>query len=68
MEDDYPVTLQIGMLAARSDSERLYGVFDLFTGEQLLGYEYETVSVAADYLYAFKNEEWTVFQINGPDN
>ena len=66
IEDEYPEVPVIGMLAAQSDSNGLYGVFDLFTGEQMLGYEYEVVKAAAGYLYAFKNGAWEVYQINGP--
>lgn len=68
IEDEYPEVPVIGLLAAQSDSNGLYGVFDLFTGEQLLGYEYEVIEAAAGYLYAYKNGAWTVYQIDGPVN
>lgn len=66
LEDSYPIKLGMAMIGAESDSNGLYGVFDLFTGKQLLPYEYEKVAAAAGYLYAFKNGEWTVYQIVGP--
>lgn len=68
LETEYPDTLAIGMISAQSDSNGLYGVFDLFTGEQLLGYEYEVIETAAGYLYAYKNGEWIIYQIGGPVN
>lgn len=68
LEDDYPQKLMLGLIASQSDSNGLYGVFDLFSGEQLLNYEYEVIKSAAGYLYAYKNGEWTIFQVNGPEN
>ena len=67
LETEYPDALEIGMISAQSDSNGLYGVFDLFNGEQLLDYEYEKVQTAAGYLYAYKNGAWEVYQISGPD-
>lgn len=67
LEDSYPKKLMFGLIAAESDSNGMYGVFDLFTGEQLLGYEYEEVNAAAGYLYAYKNGTWDVFRVAGPE-
>ena len=68
LEDDYPQKLMLGLIATESDSNGLYGVFDLFTGNQLLNYEYEVIKEAAGYIYAYKNGEWSIFQVNGPEN
>lgn len=68
LEDSYPQNLMLGLIGSRSDSNGLYGLFDLFSGEQLLNYEYEMIKAAAGYLYAYKNGEWTIFQVNGPEN
>lgn len=66
LEEEYPTVLVPALIAAKSDANGLYAAFDLFTGEQLLGYEYEVIKAAAGYLYAYKNGEWTVYRIEGP--
>lgn len=67
LEDDYPQKLMLGLIGSQSDSNGLYGLFDLFSGEQLLKYEYEVIKDAAGYIYAYKNGEWSVFQVDGPE-
>lgn len=61
--DDGYMSLTAGMAAIRSAENRLYTVYDLFTGEKLLPDEYDTVSYSAGYLYAYRNNAWTVYEV-----
>ncbi len=54
------------MVAFESGEADLYGVYDLFTGAQLLPHSYETVEYAEGYLYAYRLGGWTVFKVIGP--
>lgn len=67
VEDTSVSILTMGMVAAQSASDKLYGIFDLFTGEQLLQYEYEVIKAAAGYIYAYRNGSWEVYLISGPE-
>ena len=51
------------LMAVASEENGLYGAYDLYTGTQLLNCEYEAVTYAAGYLYAYKNGGWEVFKI-----
>lgn len=64
----YLLPLELGLIAVKSEETDLYGVFDLFTGAQLLDYEYEEIVTVAGYLYAYQPNEWTIFQISTPVN
>ena len=63
LETDYPTVLRPALIAAQAENTALYGLFDLFTGEQLLGYEYEVIQTVADCVYAYKNGIWTVYDL-----
>ena len=54
--------LWLALIAIKSDSNGKYGVFDLFTGEQLLDYEYDRVEGIEGYVYALKGETWTIYK------
>ena len=47
-----------GLITMKSDDTGLLTVYDLFTGEQLLPYEYERVYYAAGYLYVYREGGW----------
>lgn len=66
-QDSYPDTLTYAMIADCTEDE-MYGVIDLFTGEELLPYEYDEVAYANGYVYAYKLDDgfWTIYEINGP--
>ena len=66
-QDSYPDTMTYGMIADCTEDD-MYGVIDLFTGEELLPYEYDEVAYAAGYVYAYKLSDgfWTVYEVNGP--
>ena len=66
-QESYPNTLTYAMIADSND-DGYYGVIDLFTGEELLPYEYAEVGYANGYVYAYSYEDgvWTVYEVNGP--
>ena len=67
LEQDELKVLQPALVAAYSDANAAYGVFDLFTGEQLLPYEYHEIKASGNYLYAYKGGEYTVYEIIAPE-
>lgn len=60
------LSLRDGLAYGRGGDADLYGLIDLFTGELLLPYEYKNISYAAGYIYAYKDDMWIVFELNGP--
>lgn len=52
------------LIAVSSKSNGLYGVYDLFTGEQLLPFAYEAIEYCGGRLYAYKSGVWEVYEIN----
>lgn len=60
--DHYDV-LEPGLAAIRSKTTGLYGVYDLFTGEQLLSDQYEQVSSSNGKVYAFRNGTWEIYEV-----
>lgn len=67
LEADQVTLLQPALVAAYSDDNACYGVFDLFTGEQLLPYEYHAIEVSGNYLYAYKGGEYSVYELIAPE-
>lgn len=61
LKDEYVDTLTTALVA--SEENNLYGVVDLYTGEQLLGYEYEEIVYESGYIYAYKGGQWTIFEV-----
>ena len=53
-------TLGEGMLSYREDGE--YGVYDLFSGDVLIPFEYKSVGYGSGYLYAFDGDTYTIYQ------
>lgn len=63
IELDTVSKLGTALVSGRTEGEACYGVFDLFTGEQLLDCVYDNIVAAAGgYLYCFADGEWTVFE------
>lgn len=60
--DQRRTDLGVGLIALGAKDTGLYGVYDLFTGETLLPQVYEEVICAADYLYAYRNGVWEVYE------
>lgn len=58
----YFSVLQPGLIEATVDNR--HGVYDLFSGEELLPPLYRRVYYAYGNLYAYKDDVWTVFKIN----
>ena len=50
LENKYYNDLGFALIASKSDANGKYGVFDLFTGEQLLDYEYDDVISGEGYI------------------
>ncbi len=63
LDKTYANTLADGLISASSDENNKVGVFEVFTGTQLLDYEYRTVEVSGEYLYALKDDTWEVYKI-----
>ena len=57
-------TLTDGLFTIKSDDTGLLTVYDQFTGEPLLPYEYERVYYAAGYLYVYREGGWGVFAVH----
>lgn len=55
--------LTTALISVSAPDTGLYGVYDLFTGQQLLPPEYEVIQYAAGYLYAYKNEGWEIYNV-----
>lgn len=49
-----------GLVSVKIDG--LYGVYDLFSGEELLPPIYKRIDFCYDCIYAYKNDAWTVFE------
>ncbi len=50
-----------GLVSAEVNNKR--GVYDLFSGKQLIKPEYSRIYYAGGYLYAFKDGAWTIFEL-----
>lgn len=69
--DDRDYTLELenaspiafGLVKAR-DASGMWGLFDTITGEQVLDYEYMDIQTAYDMIYAYKDGEYTVYDVN----
>lgn len=64
LENKYYNDLGFALIASKSDANGKYGVFDLFTGEQLLDYEYDDVISGEGYIYAKKGDEYKIYKEN----
>ena len=51
-------------LAKYSENSK-YGLVDMYTGEKLLPCEYEEISYASGYVYAYKLGQWEVYELSG---
>lgn len=57
-------TVSDGIITAKSDATGKTGLFELFNGQQLLGYEYHEIEVVnGNYLFARKGDTWTIFEL-----
>ena len=61
--DDYRDLYYDGLIAARSDETGKFGLYDLYTGKQLLDLVYNEITVENDILRARQGETWTIFEI-----
>lgn len=51
-----------GLVSIKSESQGKYGVFDMFTGNQLLDYDYDYIVAVGGYIYVVKDGEYTVYK------
>lgn len=63
MDNKHGEDLGLGLIGMKSDSNGKFGVIDLFTGEQLLDYEYDNVYGIDGYIYALKGDTWTIYKL-----
>ena len=52
-----------GLVAARDASSGLLGLFDVFSGEKLLDYEYAEINAAYDRVFAYKDGSYDIYEI-----
>lgn len=63
LELNSPRALYSTMAVDQDPISEKYALYDLVTGEQLLGYEYETIFTGYGYVYAYKDGVCTIYQI-----
>ena len=51
------------LIAGHGKSSTKYGVYDLFTGKQLLKDEYESIGYGSDCVWAYANGTWTIYSV-----
>ena len=51
------------LISGRSEDNATYGVYDLFTGKQLLKDEYEVVESGDDCVWTYANDTWTIYSV-----
>ncbi len=54
----------VGLLLVHDDTSGLYGLYDAFTGEQLLDCSYRFLSASATHVYAMKDDTWEIYSLN----
>ena len=54
--------LKPGLVKGRDADSVAYGVYDLFTGKQLLKEEYDDIKFGADCVWAYANGSWTIYK------
>ncbi|MCD8082428.1 MAG: TIR domain-containing protein [Clostridiales bacterium] len=64
LQGERTVSLGTGLIAAMSDTSGKWGVYDLYTGTQLLDYSYAKIESGDGYLYARQGENWFIYKIN----
>lgn len=57
------IGLNPGLISIRMSSGSKFGVEDVLSGSELLGYEYQEIRSAGSYLYAYKDGEWEIYEI-----
>ena len=53
--------LDLGLATGRQSNSMLYGLYDMFTGKQVIKDEYDIIRRAGGRIYAFHDGTWTVF-------
>lgn len=54
---------EIATALVKAEENGYYGLVDLYTGVQLLGYEYDDIRYAAGHVYAYKGGVWTIYEV-----
>ena len=55
--------LRPALISGRNKDSASYGVYDLFTGKQLLKDEYDEVKYGDDCVWAYANGTWTIYSV-----
>jgi len=66
LEKEDPKVLGSTLIAAQAADTGFYGVFDLYSGKQIIPYDYEKILAINRYIYAYRQNVWTVFKLSGP--
>ncbi|MCD8082427.1 MAG: WG repeat-containing protein [Clostridiales bacterium] len=64
LQGEQTVSLGTGLIAVMSDTSGKWGVYDLYTGTQLLDYSYTKIEAGDGYLYARQGERWIIYKVN----
>ena len=54
--------LDAGLARGRDEDSVAYGLYDLFTGKQLLTDDYDDIRVGADCIWAYANGSWSIYE------
>lgn len=62
MRLEEPTELGTGLVVDRKANDMTYGLYDLFTGKQLLSNEFNEIKYAGDRVFARTDNTWTVYK------
>lgn len=52
-----------GMVMVKAETTGLYGLYDIFTGQELLSSNYDYIDVSGDYVYAKKDDSYELYKV-----
>ena len=61
--ENAPDTLTVGLISEQQNLNGLYAVYEVFSGEKLLDYEYDKIKYLSGYVYAYKGEIIEVYEV-----
>lgn len=59
--------LDTALIKANRDSDGLYGVYELYTGQCLIDHQYEEIQYVDGYIYGLKEGVWDVYKVDKPE-
>ncbi len=63
-EASLDTSIGTGLLRVEDESSGLYGLYDLFTGEQLLDCSYKAISATSTHIYARADDTWEIYSLD----